>query len=366
MPDDKNEIIDDIITDMNIETITLDDVELNDLSDISPQEKTTGQVKSEGISSSMDEISFEKLETQPEDQSEVIPLPNLDSIQNITEPEIPVVPAFMEDEAPEEKEESGASNNAGRHASINEPISSEDDIISIEGSELDKLIYSGFKADEGKSVQKDLSEIPIIEESKVEEEINFIQEEPEKEENFIPPIDLRIEENTPAKEESSGMDFNFDLSAIPDVSEIEEDEPIALSLDELNKIDISEETVLDYETPSAPEVPEVKTENNIPVMEEENVEISFDDMNRIEESLPEAGKISQGAYEFNNIDNKEITEEVIENKIDILSDSSKDELRKVLGYLDNLLESLPEEKIKEFAKSEYYDLYVKILSKLGI
>ena len=71
-------------------------------------------------------------------------------------------------------------------------------------------------------------------------------EEPASEENFIPPIDLQMKE-------PAGMDFNFDLSAIPDVSEVEEDEPIALSLDELNKIDISEENVLDYETPKTAE-----------------------------------------------------------------------------------------------------------------
>ena len=57
---------------------------------------------------------------------------------------------------------------------------------------------------------------------------------------------------------------------------------------------------------------------------------------------------------------------VIDDKLESLSPETKEELKTVLKYLDNLLEELPEDKIKEFAKSEYYDLYVKILDKLGI
>ncbi len=63
---------------------------------------------------------------------------------------------------------------------------------------------------------------------------------------------------------------------------------------------------------------------------------------------------------------KEKKEQIINEKLEALSDNTKEELKKVLKYLDSLLESLPEEKIKEFAHSEYYDLYNKILDKLGI
>ncbi|MDD3981057.1 MAG: hypothetical protein RBT72_03935 [Spirochaetia bacterium] len=36
------------------------------------------------------------------------------------------------------------------------------------------------------------------------------------------------------------------------------------------------------------------------------------------------------------------------------------DMKKLLGYLDRLLESLPEEKIDQFARSEYFDLYRKV------
>jgi hypothetical protein len=44
----------------------------------------------------------------------------------------------------------------------------------------------------------------------------------------------------------------------------------------------------------------------------------------------------------------------------------KVELKQVLSYMDQLLESLPEEKIEEFAKSEYFDTYKKLFKELGL
>ena len=44
----------------------------------------------------------------------------------------------------------------------------------------------------------------------------------------------------------------------------------------------------------------------------------------------------------------------------------KHELKTVLSYMDQLLEALPDEKIEEFARSEYYDTYKKLFKELGI
>ncbi|MDR0452407.1 MAG: hypothetical protein LBH15_05140 [Treponema sp.] len=44
----------------------------------------------------------------------------------------------------------------------------------------------------------------------------------------------------------------------------------------------------------------------------------------------------------------------------------REELKTVLAYMDQLLESLPEEKIEEFAKSEYFDTYKKLFEDLGL
>jgi hypothetical protein len=48
------------------------------------------------------------------------------------------------------------------------------------------------------------------------------------------------------------------------------------------------------------------------------------------------------------------------------SDMDKEELRKLLSYLDDLLSKLPEKEIEKFSKTEYFELYGRILDKLGI
>ena len=54
-----------------------------------------------------------------------------------------------------------------------------------------------------------------------------------------------------------------------------------------------------------------------------------------------------------------------ENKDELNSDL-KAEIKSVLLYMDQLLENLPEEKIMEFAKSEYFDVYKKLFKDLGL
>ncbi|MDR1948894.1 MAG: hypothetical protein LBQ38_05855 [Spirochaetaceae bacterium] len=53
-------------------------------------------------------------------------------------------------------------------------------------------------------------------------------------------------------------------------------------------------------------------------------------------------------------------------KTEKIPENFKQELKTVLSYMDQLLESLPEEKIEEFAKSEYFDSYKKLFEELGL
>ena len=55
--------------------------------------------------------------------------------------------------------------------------------------------------------------------------------------------------------------------------------------------------------------------------------------------------------------------------IDRAADQSgldKGDLKKMISYLDGLFEQLPDSTVEEFSRSEYYDLYKKIMSELGI
>lgn len=45
---------------------------------------------------------------------------------------------------------------------------------------------------------------------------------------------------------------------------------------------------------------------------------------------------------------------------------NRDELKKMISYLDRLFDQLPENAVREFSHSEYFDLYKKIMDELGI
>jgi hypothetical protein len=48
-----------------------------------------------------------------------------------------------------------------------------------------------------------------------------------------------------------------------------------------------------------------------------------------------------------------------------IPEEKREEMRKLLTYLDGLFEKLPEDVVRKFADSEYFDLYVKIMNDLG-
>jgi hypothetical protein len=52
--------------------------------------------------------------------------------------------------------------------------------------------------------------------------------------------------------------------------------------------------------------------------------------------------------------------------VSAIPEGVKDELRSVLSYMDQLLESLPEDKIEEFARSKQFDAYKKLFTELGL
>ncbi len=62
----------------------------------------------------------------------------------------------------------------------------------------------------------------------------------------------------------------------------------------------------------------------------------------------------------------ELQEEETTDETEPLPDNLRQEVKTVLSYMDQLLESLPEDKIEEFAKSEYFDTYKKLFEELGL
>ncbi len=47
-------------------------------------------------------------------------------------------------------------------------------------------------------------------------------------------------------------------------------------------------------------------------------------------------------------------------------DEKQDDLKKLMKYLDGLFEKLPEDVVRNFADSEYFDIYVNVLNDMGV
>ena len=55
----------------------------------------------------------------------------------------------------------------------------------------------------------------------------------------------------------------------------------------------------------------------------------------------------------------------VERFVSAIPEHKRDDMKRLLNYLDGLFEKLPEDVVKNFADSEYFDLYVKIMNDLS-
>lgn len=211
-----------------------------------------------------------------------------------------------------------------------------DELVEDRFEDAEELPLAEFEA------PKDLQEPEdLIEESEELEELtldvesepsNIVLESPEHVEMPIPEIEVpsSVEEELP---------------------EFVEEIPMEESSDNLGEIALhKEEAALPVEELVSPiEEPATPVEE-LPVEE-------------IEEVSPlEPGEVAAAAGEdllVEDLQPKPKSAEPIQNHI-------REEVRSVLSYLDKLLESLPEEKIEEFAKSEHFETYKRLFEELGL
>lgn len=92
-------------------------------------------------------------------------------------------------------------------------------------------------------------------------------------------------------------------------------------------------------------------------------------LENVSDSFEKSEGINVEQQKYTNITDQVI---VLESKddvnrfVDTLPVEKRESIRKLLKYLDSLFDKLPEEVIKNFANSEYFDLYVKVLNELGV
>lgn len=227
-------------------------------------------------------------------------------------------------------------------------------------------------------------EAPAPEETAFEE-VSLTPEEPEWTPVEMPQAELEptpFEPETPVEEiETPAVEEIPSAPEEIDVTDISLEEP---SLEEIVEI-VPEETpaeefAVEQETVPEPLPEEAAAPESVPagsdfveisedsLISDDHVEIAANELDILQSEVADQEQLSPEMYSLDKITPTPpaAKAQVIEEKVDGLSGATKEEIKKVMGYLDSLLDNLPEDKIKEFSQSEYYDLYVKILDKLGV
>ncbi len=246
-------------------------------------------------------------------------------------------------------------SDAGVSDEITVPNSAEDLIFQQEVSNEDSIEVDYKETMEAPVLFNDDSDETEIEEHKTEdtEEISELEHEEEFEE----------EEEI---EEDYGKSF-FDSD-----EDIEED--FEIEDEDYDKEELQEETFGD--TSSLFDAP-TSLEGEITSLSEEEVEVSSFD-----EGIEEDESITLSPEELGNITSEEEVEPLpdyglyetlqqdLANEVvgeeRVLKTVTKQDLKKLMSYLDEKLGSMSEEFIEEFAKSEFFEIYKKIMNELEL
>ena len=155
----------------------------------------------------------------------------------------------------------------------------------------------------------------------------------------IPELELSLEPEAES-DELLGVDLDLDEPTPSLETEAESDEPLGVDLD-------LDEPTPSLETEMVLSVPEELAEPEMPALD-------------IAEPSPDAAaeELAEGAAQESAEEPTTLAKAVPEDL--------RDEIKSVLAYLDQLLEALPDEKIEEFAKSEYFAVYKKLFVDLGL
>ncbi|KXZ29304.1 MULTISPECIES: hypothetical protein [Leptospira] len=272
----------------------------------------------------------------------------------------------------------------------NEPIAlSDEELGNLLASENEESITSEEPSDLAESIDWDS---PTSEPSEISLE----------EEDSNEPIALSLDEldhiltdeneELITSEEPSDLAESIDLdSPTSEPSEIsleEEDanEPIALSLDELDHI-LTDENEEPEEQKIGSNIPEIETEEDLTEILGELPPVSdLDAFDSIDEDVLKEEQVSKIVPTLESVKNQEMVivldeyaDEEEPSPIEELRKTpdqteaiggkdvpSKDEMKRIMTYLDELLGNLPDDLIREFSRSDYFELYKKLMNQIGV
>ncbi|MFQ3876056.1 hypothetical protein ACLK3A_16060, partial [Leptospira kirschneri] len=364
--------LDHILTDENEELITSE--EPSDLAESIDLDSTTSEPS---------EISLEE-----EDSNEPIAL-SLDELDHILtdENEEPITSEEPSDLADLDSPTSEPSEISLEEEDSNEPIAlSDEELGNLLASENEEPITSEEPSDLAESIDLDSptsepSEISLEEEDSNEpialslDELNHI-------------LTDENEELITSEEPSDLADLDSPTSEPSEISLEEEDsnEPIALSLDELDHI-LTDENEEPEEQKIGSNIPEVETEEDLTEILGELPPVSdLDAFDSIDEDVLKEEQVSKIVPTLESVKDQEMVivldeyaDEEEPSPIEELRKTpdqteaiagkdvpSKDEMKRIMTYLDELLGNLPDDLIREFSRSDYFELYKKLMNQIGV
>lgn len=319
-------------------------------------------------------------ESPTADSTEVDDILKDDDLLEIKNTEIPDIDLSFPDEltgSHEEQPEASMSLDDGPE----EPIALSESEL---GNILSDVDMSGASEGSGES-DVDFGMPPLENLESGEEGATVISEEEEEpitlseEELSSVILDTEAEESSPSEPMLSSLDM-------------EDEEPITLTPEELGNI-VSETETTEDESVSMPEIvtgPEDTAPAFFADEDEGPVALTDSELGSILEDVGEAPmEMAEAPQTEGSSDNLIVLDEYEEAaetapsreapvaamaapvmahpaETSIEDHLNKAELKKMISYLDNLFDKLPDDTVQEFSKSEYFDLYRKIMKELGI
>lgn len=334
-------------------------------------------------------LSEETKEENPEEISEEV------NEEPVLENEIEISEETIENENDDIFETSGDSNNDESFnenifdstENAEEPLNDSEPVLPEQSDDEFKPLDSVVKEAEKDIFEEDssdgyiseiMSEEPSIQESLSDENVDYLSKNDE---------DITQEQDSFVSEEDSGTLTLDELEDVSQgISETEETEYLDdSSSDKTETEDIFEENLSQVQDETKEVVNAQEEKGNPEILEqiqdeiptvasitegltepEENVfEKTFGEESGSDFTTPESSVSIEDAIEIENPEDNSLTQ-IEETNDNELSKDIKNDVKSVLLYMDKLLESLPDEKIREFAASEQFETYKKLFDKLGL
>ncbi|MCK4924390.1 MAG: hypothetical protein KAS61_05420 [Spirochaetes bacterium] len=329
------------------------------------------------ISGEIDQLTPEDLENIELEESEIESFSK--ELEEELGEEIELPEGLPEEEAevvsPEEIIEELEGIDTGELSFEPEMESVEIDLESLEEVDTEAVDLGDLELGE-EIGEQELSEPPVLGEDSIDidleadEAFNEAEIEGIAETVTIDDVDLEgiegiaVEEELPSIGEEAGEVTLEDLtedefSDLEAPEEIAAEEPVEkLSAEEFIEELPSEEPAEEAEVPelTVEELPDEGFADEIQLGEEEEKILSEDfDLTAGVEELPEEEVVTISGEELGKLDEEGAVDAALLNDITT-----------ILKFMDTLLGDLPDEKIKEFAQSEYFPLYKEVFEKLNL